>query len=180
MVSAGVDTAMMDVIGAAATSRDVYHLDRSVDDFELSHIEVRHVDRNDEKAVHEAVRLSMSGFYPDETDVPESAMNVGLRSAAHDITDGFIAIADGMPVGAAFCSSSHGITLLYGASTRPEFRTQGVQRALIGARLACGKARGSHHAVVVSRPGHATERSVSKLGFQLAYVRMALMKRAAH
>lgn len=34
MEAAGVDTAMMDVIGAAETIRDVYHLDRSVDDFE--------------------------------------------------------------------------------------------------------------------------------------------------
>lgn len=34
MESAGVDTAMMDVIGAQETIRDVYHLDRSVDDFE--------------------------------------------------------------------------------------------------------------------------------------------------
>lgn len=34
MESAGVDTAMMDVIGAQETIRDVYHLDRPVDDFE--------------------------------------------------------------------------------------------------------------------------------------------------
>lgn len=34
MASAGVDTAMMDVIGAEETIRDVYHLDRPVDDFE--------------------------------------------------------------------------------------------------------------------------------------------------
>lgn len=34
MEAAGVDTAMMDVIGAAETIRDVYHLDRPVDDFE--------------------------------------------------------------------------------------------------------------------------------------------------
>ena len=34
MESAGVDTAMMDVIGADETIRDVYHLDRPVEDFE--------------------------------------------------------------------------------------------------------------------------------------------------
>lgn len=34
MENAGVDTAMMDVIGAQETVRDVYHLDRDVDDFE--------------------------------------------------------------------------------------------------------------------------------------------------
>ncbi|MDA0998178.1 MAG: radical SAM protein [Proteobacteria bacterium] len=34
MESAGVDTAMMDVIGSAATIKDVYHLDRPVEDFE--------------------------------------------------------------------------------------------------------------------------------------------------
>ena len=36
MESAGVDTAMMDVIGAQETIRDVYHLDRPVDDFEAT------------------------------------------------------------------------------------------------------------------------------------------------
>jgi uncharacterized radical SAM superfamily protein len=34
MESAGVDTAMLDVIGAEETIRDVYHLDRPVEDFE--------------------------------------------------------------------------------------------------------------------------------------------------
>ena len=34
MASAGVDTAMMDVIGDATTIREVYHLERPVDDFE--------------------------------------------------------------------------------------------------------------------------------------------------
>lgn len=34
MESAGVDTAMMDVIGASETIREVYHLDRPVEDFE--------------------------------------------------------------------------------------------------------------------------------------------------
>jgi uncharacterized radical SAM superfamily protein len=36
MASAGVDTAMMDVIGAAETIREVYHLDRPVEDFEAT------------------------------------------------------------------------------------------------------------------------------------------------
>jgi uncharacterized radical SAM superfamily protein len=36
MEAAGVDTAMMDVIGADATIRDVYHLERTVDDFEAT------------------------------------------------------------------------------------------------------------------------------------------------
>jgi uncharacterized radical SAM superfamily protein len=34
MAAAGVDTAMMDVIGSSETIRDVYHLDRPVEDFE--------------------------------------------------------------------------------------------------------------------------------------------------
>ncbi len=36
MASAGVDTAMMDVIGAEETIRDVYHLDRPVEDIEAT------------------------------------------------------------------------------------------------------------------------------------------------
>jgi len=36
MAAAGVDTAMMDVIGSADTIREVYHLDRPVEDFEAT------------------------------------------------------------------------------------------------------------------------------------------------
>ena len=36
MESAGIDTAMMDVIGAQETIREVYHLDRPVEDFEAT------------------------------------------------------------------------------------------------------------------------------------------------
>ena len=36
MASAGVDTAMLDIIGEEATIREVYHLDRPVEDFETS------------------------------------------------------------------------------------------------------------------------------------------------
>lgn len=36
LAAAGVDTAMMDVIGADATIREVYHLDRPVEDFEAT------------------------------------------------------------------------------------------------------------------------------------------------
>ena len=36
MASAGVDTVMMDVIGSQETIRDVYHLDRPVEDFEAT------------------------------------------------------------------------------------------------------------------------------------------------
>ena len=36
MESAGIDSAMMDVIGAEETIRDVYHLDRPVEDFEAT------------------------------------------------------------------------------------------------------------------------------------------------
>jgi len=36
MENAGIDTVMMDVIGAQDTIRDVYHLDRGVDDFEAT------------------------------------------------------------------------------------------------------------------------------------------------
>ena len=36
MASAGIDTAMLDIIGAEETIREVYHLDRPVEDFEAS------------------------------------------------------------------------------------------------------------------------------------------------
>ena len=51
MESAGVDTAMMDVIGAEETIRDVYHLDRPVEDFEAT-LAALCVDHDGGRAAH--------------------------------------------------------------------------------------------------------------------------------
>jgi|GEM_PF-202781 len=59
MESAGVDTAMMDVIGAQETIEQVYHLDRSVDDFEAT-LALKIVARHN---IHSLVLVVVMPFY---------------------------------------------------------------------------------------------------------------------
>ena len=67
---------------------------------------------------------------------------------------------------------------LFGASVRPAFRRRGIQQALIAARLDRARSLGAELASVTSHPGIPTERNAARFGFQLAYVRAVLVKRA--
>lgn len=114
MASAGVDTAMMDVIGAAETIRDVYHLDRPVEDFEATlaalcstsmevvpHIviglhygrllgEARALDICAHHAIHSLVLVVIMPFYAKEgTFVTPDTADVGriFREARKRVSD---------------------------------------------------------------------------------------------
>jgi len=72
-----------------------------------------------------------------------------------------------------------GIVELGGASTRPAFRRQGAQAALIQARLAAAQAMGCDFALVITEPGSDSQRNLTRKGFQLAYTKAILVKAAA-
>jgi GNAT superfamily N-acetyltransferase len=91
--------------------------------------------------------------------------------------DGFIAYLDGVAVGAGGCATREGVTSLFGTSVRPAFRGRGIQQALMAARLERAVALGSQLADITSRPGIPTERNAARLGFQMAYARIVLVKR---
>jgi GNAT superfamily N-acetyltransferase len=64
-----------------------------------------------------------------------------------------------------------GIALFAGASTIPEERGRGAQRALLRARLDEARARGCDVAMMVAEPGSASQRNAEKSGFRIAYTR---------
>ena len=142
-------------------------------------VQLERVDSADARAVAEYVRVSTSGFFPDGQDASEAFLDAALRAARLPGNDSFVARHEGRAVGAAGCASRHGTTNLFGASVLPDFRGQGIQTALILARLQRAWALGSTRATIVSHPGVATERNALHLGFRFAYVRCILVRPGA-
>jgi uncharacterized radical SAM superfamily protein len=126
MASAGIDTAMLDIIGAEQTIRDVYHLDRPVEDFESSlaaltatrmqvvpHIviglhygrilgEARAFDIVSRYPIHSLVLVVIMPFYaPPGTFVAPSPEDVGrvFLEARRRITDRDVLLGCARPAG---------------------------------------------------------------------------------
>ena len=71
-----------------------------------------------------------------------------------------------------------GVASLMAAGTLPQYRRQGVQMALIQARLAAANAADCDLAMIHTTPGAASQRNVLRAGFQLAYTNVNLIQRA--
>ena len=134
------------------------------------------VDPTDEARLRIFVQASASGFLPEGQPAPEEWMATGLGFARRPGTDNYLAVVDGEVAGGAGCSTRHGLVSLYGTSVLPRFRRRGIQQALMVARLERGRALGADLADITSRPGISTERNATRLGFQLGYVRVVLVK----
>jgi GNAT superfamily N-acetyltransferase len=122
---------------------------------------------------------------PDEHDLCSevSARGWGIPNL-HDFLIGFgrvnaniegsialFAELDGVPVATAVPRCTGGIALLAGASTVPEARNRGAQRALLGARLALAADQGCDLAMMCAEPGSVSQRNAERHGFRIAYTR---------
>jgi len=63
------------------------------------------------------------------------------------------------------------VALLAGASTVPEARGQGAQRAGLATRLRYAAEAGCDLAMIVTEPGGASQRNAERNGFRIAYTR---------
>lgn len=78
---------------------------------------------------------------------------------------------DGRPIATGSLGLHGGVALLAGASTLPEHRGLGAQRALLVARLALAVAQGCDLALMGAEPGSASQRNAERCGFRIAYTR---------
>ena len=83
----------------------------------------------------------------------------------------FLASREGRPIAAAGLVLNGDVALLAGASTVPEGRKQGAQRALLDARLRFAAERGTPLAMMVAQPGSGSQRNAERRGFRVAYTR---------
>jgi len=92
----------------------------------------------------------------------------------------YIATINGKVAGSAAMAliqtSKGGVAHFYIDSTLPEFRGQGVQAALLRARIADAKKAGFDIASIQARPGNGSCRNIERAGFNLAYTKTWLAK----
>jgi GNAT superfamily N-acetyltransferase len=125
-----------------------------------------------------------TGFLsPDGQGVPshETFEQETLTRSMRDFvrTDGMIRLSasvGGQAAGGASMRLTDGIAQLCGAATLPAARRQGVQTALLTARLALAAQAGAELAVITTMPGSRSAHNAQRRGFVPLYVRMMLVR----
>lgn len=90
----------------------------------------------------------------------------------------FSAEIDGAMAATASLVMHGGVALLAGASTVPEARGRGAQRALVETRLGYAAAHGCSLAMICAAPGSVSQRNAERQGFRIAYTRIKWQKQA--
>jgi hypothetical protein len=84
----------------------------------------------------------------------------------------FLAELGGRPVGAGGFAIYDDVCLLSGATTVPDARRQGVQNALLAARLAYAAEHECRLAMMCALPGSQSQKNAQRNGFDIAYTRI--------
>lgn len=88
----------------------------------------------------------------------------------------FLAYVEGQAAGGGVVSCHKGVAGLFGASTLPAFRRQGIQSALLAARLGWAQSQGCDLAASIALPGSASQRNIERAGFHVAYTRTKMIR----
>jgi hypothetical protein len=115
------------------------------------------------------------GFSAPEEPSPEMSEIFEMSRRVEGLT-GLLARVGGEPVGSASLLIRDGLAMLCGAATLPEYRNRGVQTALSHARLARAAEAGCGIAQFGAMPGSTSHRNAERLGFRVAYTKVALLR----
>lgn len=137
---------------------------------------IRAIDRANEREVDLHARTATSGFFARGEEVPPEMLEVARTVARHPRVAAVVAELDGEVVGAGGLESLGLVAALFGVTVLPKARRLGVQRAMIEWRLRHARERGCRWATIGSRPGHITERNVRRVGFELGYTKVVLVR----
>ncbi|MFN7997513.1 MAG: GNAT family N-acetyltransferase [Bryobacteraceae bacterium] len=98
-------------------------------------------------------------------------LGLGRLVAASEGAFAFFAELDGVPIATGMLRCDGGVALFGGASTVPEARRHGAQRALLDARMRFAADQGCDLAMMCAEPGSASQRNAEREGFRIAYTR---------
>ena len=136
-------------------------------------IEVRRVDvsRELDRYIDVVLRGFNSGQPQREVDQRMSRITGSYSKAQL-----FLATVGGKEAGGARIDFAGSVGFFLGGSVLPDFRNRGVHRALLLARMAAAASAGCDLVTVGSIAGGATERNAQRLGFEVAYTALELMR----
>lgn len=125
--------------------------------------------RDDEQEVW--ARVAARGW-SEFTEFADSISELMMINSKRSGALAFLAELDGRAIGAGMMSICDGVALMAGASTIPEARKQGAQRALLDGRLHHAASQGCDIAMICAQPGSASQRNAEREGFRIAYTRI--------
>jgi ribosomal protein S18 acetylase RimI-like enzyme len=113
------------------------------------------------------------GFF-ERTEVSE--LELRIFEMIFQASTALISEIDGQPVGGGAFAVQNGTAHFFSDATLPAARGRGVQTALIRARLALAMENESDLAMASTMPGSISQRNYERLGFQIVYTRVMLVK----
>ena len=123
----------------------------------------------------EYVRAVIGGFFG-RSELTDEEKRLGTTLFHMPCTTAFLGIVDGHTAGGGGMSTRNKVASLFGDATLPEFRNRGVHAAVIQARLKEGAAHGCDVATAGTLPGSGSQRNYERLGFQIAYTKVTMVK----
>lgn len=121
-------------------------------------------------------KIVETAFFPD--GAPEGFG--GLMAPLYQMENAlaFVATIDGQPVacGTGLVISEHKVFALCGAGTLADYRSRGLQTALLQGRMSAAVKAGCEFAVVVTQGGTTSQRNAERLGFHVAYSKVTVIK----
>jgi GNAT superfamily N-acetyltransferase len=116
------------------------------------------------------------GFF-EQPQLTSDEMDVGRAIFAMPEALCYLAVAgSGEPAGGGAAAIRAGLLTLFADSIIPTFRRQGLHAELIAARLNEAMARGCDLATASTLPGSTSQRNYERLGFQVAYTKVTLIR----
>ena len=155
-------------------------LDREVEPVTPPGVEVR---RSGEDEFDAWLDVVVDGFaHPDtqgvlsHEDFPRDVIARAERDFAAAGVLHYLALRDTVPAAGAGLRIADGVAELPGSATAPAHRRQGIQSALLAARLTDATAAGCDIAVITTQPGSKSQQNAQRRGFDLLYTRAVLVK----
>src|SRR4029453_19124070 len=116
-------------------------------------------------------RTCADGWLDAAPGLTDFLLGIGRVNAHRPDTTCFLAEMDGVPIAAAALTINEGVALLAGASTKPEARGRGAQRALLQARLEYARGTGCAPPMRGALRASRSQRNAEREGFRIAYTR---------
>jgi len=110
-------------------------------------------------------------FFEDPMELPRPLLEGAIAMASIPAVSCWLARVDGRIAGGGAMVIHSRLALICGDGTLPEFRSQGVQTALLRARLDHARRSGCDLAVICTPPGSSSQRNAERQGFQVVYAR---------
>lgn len=117
------------------------------------------------------IQTSVTGW-GERKELSDHIRNIAQVAFRNARVTSFFVERDGRPIATGALGIHEKTALLAGASTIPEERGKGAQRALLEARLLEARRRGCEVAVMGAEPGSTSQRNAQRNGFQIAYTRV--------